>query len=712
MVAPVSHVKKYSSDYQYYRNATTSIVTAIAIGALVLLHLNKWNVERCIIKCKLFVTDFFATDLIYKVSIVSSATLVLIASPYGTAAILIYKRDHLKMTHLSLIESQKEEDADAVAKANKLLKAIASHNSSIFNINTSILKNELKQLKADHASTFERLLNALAEMMISDPDVIDPKKAIDKLSKIIDWEEDPTLNNVHSMVEDAKNYFLQMDNKHKISFLRYLCKLKDALLVSLGNIIGMLGVVDLGEPTDNPTQQSLKGQKLFVLVTILQVLTTILVQSLGGPQGGIAVASVFGGIVGVSALWPYIRPLPSALPGGAINLTQKIEDGEESIYESRAGVSEQMADLLGQKKHVMITGPSRTGKTLTVKAFVGELILGKFPELQGKTVFYWNMADLIQDPGMAGGNKLTIFKRIEEEIGRHKDDVILVFDEFQVVCTEENRSIAEGLKSYFDENGKFKRVIGITTDAEYKQYVVKNDALAKRFTCVGVTSTELDETRTISKKLLLEEKVPFTCSDELLTYIIERCKYEKTEDGDDDDKKPLPQPFTAITVLKDCIQQARNELNLQEQQNAFNATKNKIKNLESDKALENGRSSQLHQQHEKELTRLQTEQVHDGKTLEEWNQDLSRKHLLREQLLRAEKFRGQCTVARHKGILKDKKITTSFHGLACFEKQLQKKITEKFAALEIGSEIKKDFAEKALQNLHDRIKERRNARAA
>ncbi len=112
------------------------------------------------------------------------------------------------------------------------------------------------------------------------------------------------------------------------------------------------------------------------------------------------------GIVLVSTLWSVVKPMPSYLPPGAERWTQNKKMKE--VYGRKESLDE-IAGILNMNRHALLVGPSRVGKSVTAKALPQAIERGDYPELKGKSVFRFNMADLIdQQASLIGGSNKTL----------------------------------------------------------------------------------------------------------------------------------------------------------------------------------------------------------------------------------------------------------------------------------------------------------------
>lgn len=247
-------------------------------------------------------------------------------------------------------------------------------------------------------------------------------------------------------------------------------------------------------------------------------------------------------------------------------------------------------------RHAILVGPSRVGKSLTAKALAQAIERGDYPELKGKVVFRINTTDMIgqQASYLGGGN--NILNKISAAMGRHRNDIILVLDEFHMVC-KNNEKIADQMKTFLDDNGEFPHVIGITTDEEYDKHVKENKAFSLRFDRVDIENTNPDETLKILGETLLRSRSKPLMKEGVLDQIYDKsCTFENA-----------PQPATSLKILKRCINKIEKTQKLPTEKKIIEVS-NKILSLRSQAAASRGRKKEVYVQIaelEKQINELQ-----------------------------------------------------------------------------------------------------------
>ena len=394
--------------------------------------------------------------------------------------------------------------------------------------------------------TFEMLETEL-KAIIEDEN---PEAAIHRLAKSIPVERlqellqqkssdaPNALEIARKRLEQARSYIEIKDASPSLRVK--LMALSDALIAVVDSVFAAFGIADFFEIAESPLQAEFKLQRIVMLISFFTLLTATLLPMLGVANS----ASIVGGslvlLAALSVVWPHIRPLPSRILEGE-NWSKQMREGKLEVMGGRKEAIKKIATALVKGQHPLLIGQSGVGKTQTVKAFVQALERGEYPALQGKTVFYFNTAKLVDCKEMfSGGNK--ILKRISDAIGdnpKKREDCILVLDEIHLAFQKkEDSSIGEQLKTYLDQkDGNFPHVIGLTTQEEYNDYIyVPHQAVDRRFEKIIITSTDEATTKTILKQFLMH-KAPGTVVDKDALKLLIR----ETEEH--------PQPLTSQVIL-------------------------------------------------------------------------------------------------------------------------------------------------------------------
>ena len=191
---------------------------------------------------------------------------------------------------------------------------------------------------------------------------------------------------------------------------------------------------------------------------------------------------------------------------------------------------QQMVEILCHRERAnspMLVGEPGVGKTAVVEglARIIELEPERVPaRLRGSHIVQLQMGGLVAGTMLRGMFEERI-KGIIDEV-KEKDNLILFVDEAHTII---GAGAALGTSS--DAANMFKsalargemRIIGATTNTEFKEYIAEDEALARRFRQVKVAEPTLSETREILFGLRprLEKNYSVTISDDAINTALE-----------------------------------------------------------------------------------------------------------------------------------------------------------------------------------------------
>lgn len=387
----------------------------------------------------------------------------------------------------------------------------------------------------------------------------DPLEAAHMLAEMIPLEELEAIvrekyRNFPDALTSAKNMFKQaqyyVETRETLSpsIQTRLWSIFDTLLNVIDSLLLALGIADFFQPPENDFHAEFKLQKIMMLISLFTLLTATMLPMLGITTGASVVGGIMLFIALLSILWPYIRPLPSELPE-AKNWSKDIREGKLLTTEGRAGAIEEIRDLLNNNQTPLLVGPSGIGKTQTAQAFARALERGELPEFLGKTVFYFNTADLVNSKEPLGGNN-KILKKILKKIEGRRNQCILVLDEIHLAYqAKEESAIGEQLKTLLDEKNPLIAennllVIGLTTEEEYATNIfAAQRAGDRRFKTVTIATTNEEATEAILKQVLVQNSPGVMIAPDAIPHLVQQTKKE-------------PQPLTARDLLMSCAQTA------------------------------------------------------------------------------------------------------------------------------------------------------------
>jgi ATP-dependent Clp protease ATP-binding subunit ClpA len=401
--------------------------------------------------------------------------------------------------------------------------------------NFSSVKGEVDGLSA------EELKNLLAELSKEK----DSKKILDGLSQILSLEkveeavEGKGADAIQEMAKEAASY-LNKIKKRTPSFSAKMHAFIDTAQNVLESFLNAFGINEFFKPAESKSDAKVKAQTMMMLLQFALLLSTLALPILGPGTAGAAVGLTILSIWTLSLIYPYFRRMPATLLF-AENWSYQYRMGQLKSGPGRKGTIDEIAQTLmannAVKTHPLLLGESGVGKTETAKSLVAAIERGEYPALTGKQVFYINTAELI------GKEDATrTLGRISETLGRHRKNIILIFDEIHIACQKrESLVLAEQLKTLLDNGPEnFPYVVGITTKKEFDRFVYTNNpAFARRFKRIFVEPTNLYETVQVLKDAHLQMAPTILIESKALETLA-----AKTEGS---------QPAAALKVLALCL---------------------------------------------------------------------------------------------------------------------------------------------------------------
>ena len=179
------------------------------------------------------------------------------------------------------------------------------------------------------------------------------------------------------------------------------------------------------------------------------------------------------------------------------DLTRLAEDNKLDPIVGREKEIERVAQILSRRKknNPILIGEPGVGKTAIAEGLALRIVQKKVSRvLFGKRVVTLDLASLVAGTKYRGQFEERM-KAVMNELEK-SPDVILFIDELHTIVG------AGGASGSLDASNMFKpalargeiQCIGATTLDEYRQYIEKDGALARRFQMVMVDSTSVDET--------------------------------------------------------------------------------------------------------------------------------------------------------------------------------------------------------------------------
>ncbi|WP_440971280.1 ATP-dependent Clp protease ATP-binding subunit [Pediococcus pentosaceus] len=259
------------------------------------------------------------------------------------------------------------------------------------------------------------------------------------------------------------------------------------------------------------------------------------------------------------------------------NLTEQVRDGLLDSVIGRENEIQETAEILSRrtKNNPILVGDAGVGKTAIVEGLAQAIVNGKVPEaIRDKEIYSIDLSSLEAGTQYRGSFEENI-KDLVKEV-KAAGNIILFFDEIHQIIGTGSTGGEDGGKGLADiikpalSRGELT-VIGATTQDEYRNTILKNAALARRFNDVVVNEPNADDTLKILKgiKNLYEEHHHVKLPDDVLKatvdysiqYIPQRTLPDKAIDLIDMTAAHLAahQPENDETALKEKLNQLQKE---------------------------------------------------------------------------------------------------------------------------------------------------------
>ncbi|NGX55192.1 MAG: hypothetical protein KR126chlam2_00820, partial [Chlamydiae bacterium] len=323
----------------------------------------------------------------------------------------------------------------------------------------------------------------------------------------------------------------------------------NALFIVLENAVKILGVSDMINPVQGVANETARGQKLLIAITLYGALYSALAAGLGAQYGAVVFGGLFVTMVVLSVVYNKIKPPPNSLQPGTRNLTAQESGTPERDADERAmaTIVKTLQSDPQALKHPLLIGKSGQGKTVTAEVLGAKIRKGEYPALKGKQVHIINAAVLANPKADLFGGSSSPLDAIMGSIGtsqRQINNIILVIDEIHELfkSAKSGNCVGSELKTRLDAGGNFPRVIGLTTWKDYATYIHPVDkAIARRFNFIPLDNFDEKKTVALMQKTLSRLSPGAIQERGVLEYI-----FEKT--------KSAPQPAAALRILLDCIE--------------------------------------------------------------------------------------------------------------------------------------------------------------
>lgn len=228
------------------------------------------------------------------------------------------------------------------------------------------------------------------------------------------------------------------------------------------------------------------------------------------------------------------------------NLTQEARDGLLDPVIGRNKEIQETAEILGRrtKNNPVLVGDAGVGKTAVVEGLAQAIVNGDVPaSIKDKEIYSIDISSLEAGTQFRGAFEENIQNLMKEV--KDAGNVILFFDEIHQILGAGSTGGEDGGKGLADmikpalSRGEIS-VIGATTQDEYRNTIMKNAALARRFNEVTVNAPSPQDTLQILKGIAtlyekhhhvsLPENVLKAAVDYAIQYIPQRSLPDKAID--------------------------------------------------------------------------------------------------------------------------------------------------------------------------------------
>ena len=182
------------------------------------------------------------------------------------------------------------------------------------------------------------------------------------------------------------------------------------------------------------------------------------------------------------------------------NLTEQARDGLLDPVIGREKEIQETAEILSRrtKNNAILVGDAGVGKTAVVEGLAQAIVAGKVPQtIQDKEIYSIDLSSLEAGTQYRGSFEENI-KQLVEEV-KAAGNIILFFDEIHQILGTGATGGEDGGKGLADiikpalSRGELS-VIGATTQDEYRNTILKNAALARRFNDVVINEPTAADT--------------------------------------------------------------------------------------------------------------------------------------------------------------------------------------------------------------------------
>jgi ATP-dependent Clp protease ATP-binding subunit ClpA len=189
----------------------------------------------------------------------------------------------------------------------------------------------------------------------------------------------------------------------------------------------------------------------------------------------------------------------------AVNLNERARAGEIDPLIGRGPQVDRALQVLARrrKNNPLFVGDAGVGKTAIVEGLARRIELGEAPEaLKGATIYALDMGSMVAGTRYRGDFEER-FKAVLKALSEQENAIVFIDELHTIVgagAASGGAMDASNLIKPALQSGKL-RCIGTTTHKEYRSYIEKDRALARRFQPIEVEEPSIEETVKVLKGL-------------------------------------------------------------------------------------------------------------------------------------------------------------------------------------------------------------------
>lgn len=315
------------------------------------------------------------------------------------------------------------------------------------------------------------------------------------VQEVIEKAAQIALEHGHTMV-DSEHILYALLKQEKSAAHHIL----DALMVRSEQVLEQ--IEQLFKKSKEPATPGANGQMDSLLNGLHGILVGMAVGGEKSGAGGQFSVEDFDQEEGMGGKMPQgPRRKKLALDYFCVDFTEQALNGELEEIIGRSTEIDRMVQILSRKtkNNPVLLGDPGVGKTAIAEGLAQKIISGKVPDsLLDKRVLSLSMSDLVAGTKYRGEFEERL-KKVVDEASEADNEVILFIDELHTIIgagsAEGSLDAANILKPALSRG--VIQVVGATTIDEYRKYIEKDPALARRFQAIDVPEPTIEDAKAI-----------------------------------------------------------------------------------------------------------------------------------------------------------------------------------------------------------------------